>query len=62
MKLLHQIDPQFEQAAGRDWNEAKSAVGKKITEESAGIPPSRTGLAGRATEVRLDELMRIFEN
>jgi hypothetical protein len=59
-KLFHQIDPEFQGKAERDWNEIKSTVGKKIAEAVARHPSIAHSWLGRATAVRLDELIKIL--
>ena len=62
MKVLHQVDPQFEQTVTKDWNEAKSTVGKKIAEAVAAHPSIKHSWLGRATAIRQDELIRILQD
>jgi hypothetical protein len=61
-KLLHHVDPEFEQTAKRDWNEIRSTVGKKIAEAVAQHPSIAHSWLGRATAVRLDELIKILRD
>lgn len=44
-KVLHQIDPEFEQKAKRDWNELKATVGKRIAEAVSEHPSIAHSLA-----------------
>jgi len=61
-KLLHQISPEFELPAGRDWNETKSTLGKKIAEAVSKHPAIAHSWLGRATAVRPEELIRLMRD
>jgi hypothetical protein len=61
-KLLHQISPEFELPAGRDWNEKKSTLGKKIAEAVSKHPAIAHSWLGRATAIRPEELIRLMRD
>jgi hypothetical protein len=61
-KLFHQMSPDFQQPAEKDWNELRSTVGKKLAEAVAKHPMLSHSLSGRAKALRADELLAVLHD
>jgi hypothetical protein len=61
-KLFHQMGPEFQKPADKDWNELRSTVGKKLAEAVAKHPMLSHSLSGRAKAIRADELVEVLQD
>lgn len=61
-KLFHQISPEFQAKATRDWNELRSSVGKKLAEAVSHHPTLSHSLSGRAKAIRPEELIAVLRD